>query len=182
MKPPSSLPELPPAPYNWPPAKSLSRPATAGRLATSSSWSQLQDLKKPPRTPAERQAAQRAAQLRAARMPASELHAAAYGELTSHKMSLLVLCATFISALWRGHVARTHAAHLRAVRDATILIAWYARDWLKRRRKHIAAEAEQEKESHGALDWRLNRLRALSRLREARARELIEAWLSEDDT
>ena len=99
------------------------------------------------------------------------LHAAAYGELTSHKMSLLVLCATFISALWRGHVARTHAAHLRAVRDATILIAWYARDWLKRRRKHIAAEAEQEKEPHVALDWRLNRLRALSRLREARARD-----------
>ena len=99
------------------------------------------------------------------------LHAAAYGELTSHKMSLLVLCATFISALWRGHVARTHAAHLRAVRDATILIAWYARDWLKRRRKHIAAEAEQEKKPHGALDWRLNRLRALSRLREARARD-----------
>ena len=105
------------------------------------------------------------------------LHAAAYGELTSHKMSLLVLCATFISALWRGHVARKHAAHLRAVRDATILIAWYARDWLKRRRKHMAAEAEQEqsptasKEPHGALDWRLSRLRALSRLREARARD-----------
>ena len=105
------------------------------------------------------------------------LHAAAYGELTANKMSLLVLCATFISALWRGHVARKHAAHLRAVRDATILIAWYARDWLKRRRKHIAAEAEQEqsptasKEPHGALDWRLSRLRALSRLREARARD-----------
>ena len=105
------------------------------------------------------------------------LHAAAYGELTSHKMFLLVLCSTFISALWRGHVARKHAAHLRAVRDATILIAWYARDWLKRRRKHIAAEAEQEqsptasKESHGVLDWRLSRLRALSRLREARARD-----------
>ena len=107
------------------------------------------------------------------------LHAAAHGERAAHRMSLMLLSATFISAIWRGYVARQRAFHLRAMRDAAILIAWHTREWLKRRRQRMATEAEHEQSEvreqsagqPGALDWGLSRRRALSRLREARARD-----------
>ena len=107
------------------------------------------------------------------------LHAAAHGERAAHRMSLMLLSATFISAIWRGYVARQRAFHLRAMRDAAILIAWHTREWLKRRRQRMATEAEHEQSEvreqsagqPGALDWGLSRRRALSRLREARRRD-----------
>ena len=107
------------------------------------------------------------------------LHAAAHGERAAHRMSLMWLSATFIAAIWHGYVARQRAFHLRAMRDAAILIAWHTREWLKRRRQRMATEAEHEQSEvreqsagqPGALDWGLSRRRALSRLREARARD-----------
>ena len=107
------------------------------------------------------------------------LHAAAHGERAAHRMSLMLLSATFMAAIWRGYVARQRAFHLRAMRDAAILIAWHTREWLKRRRQRMATEAEHEQSEvreqsagqPGALDWGLSRRRALSRLREARARD-----------
>jgi len=104
------------------------------------------------------------------------LHAAAHGERAAQRMSLLMLSTTFISSIWRGYVARQRTFHLRAMRDAAMLIAWHTREWLKRRRQRMAAEAEQEQsptaseDQPGALDWGLSRRRALSRLREARMR------------
>ena len=105
-----------------------------------------------------------------------ELPAAAHGKYAAQKMSILMFTATFVSAIWHGYLARQLAARLRVMRDASILIAFYVRGWLRRRDQRTAVKQEQSPTESvapqaGALNWGVNRRMALARLRAARMRD-----------
>ena len=42
--------------------------------------------------------------------------------------------ALLISTVWRGHAARQYCKYLRLLRDATAIIFFHTRRWIKRRR------------------------------------------------
>ena len=100
------------------------------------------------------------------------LHAAAHGKRAAQRMSILTLTATFLTALWRGHLARQHTARMRGMRDASILIAFHVRGWRRRRNQHMAVEQEQEQKQEQSVASQMARQMALSRLRNARITEM----------
>ena len=107
------------------------------------------------------------------------LDVAAHGQRAAQRMSILMLAATFITAVWRGCLARQHATELRIKRDACFLIAWHVRGWQRRRRQRMAAEQEQSPTENAAPEEAVKRQAAeavncqmaLSRLRAARMRD-----------
>ena len=100
------------------------------------------------------------------------LHAAGHGKRAAQRMSILTLTATFLTALWRGHLARQHTARMRGMRDASILIAFHVRGWRRRRNQHMAVAQEQEQKQEQSVASQMARQMALSRLRSARIKEM----------